>query len=298
MLSLDRRAQSEDLRPPILTREMRMTTSERERNQDRAARLHNRAARYHSEGEPVRPEKLYLQALRIKEQAFGPEHPEVAVTLGNLGLFYKALGRLAESRRLQERALAIFQRNFGAAHGTVGTTLFNLAQLLKAEAEAMEERALQVEQDAKEMADPEALAKAAIREDCAKFKLSMRPSRVHRFGVFSEEPIPDGEKIIEYTGERVTRREAVRRCRKGLMYMLDSYWSIDGSASGSGAELINHCCEPNCRFQKEDGRVWVVSLRPIHPGEELLLDYKFRKTYETVACYCGAPTCRGTINVR
>src|SRR6185369_7869507 len=70
MLSLDRRAQSEDLCPPILTREMRMTTSERERNQDRAARLHNRTARYHSEDEPVRPEKLYLQALRIKEQAF------------------------------------------------------------------------------------------------------------------------------------------------------------------------------------------------------------------------------------
>src|SRR6476660_7666943 len=113
MLSLDRRAQSEDSRPPILTWEMSMTPSERERNQDRAARLHNRAARCHSEGEPVRPEKLYLQALQIKEQTFGQEHPEVAVTLSNLGLFYKALGRLAEARRLQERALAIFQRNFG-----------------------------------------------------------------------------------------------------------------------------------------------------------------------------------------
>jgi hypothetical protein len=142
----------------------------------------------------------------------------------------------------------------GASHGTVGTTVFNLAQLLKAE--AMEERALQVEQDAKEMAGPEALAKAAIREDCAKFKLSMRPSRVHRFGVFSEEPISAGEKVIEYTGERVSRSEAVRRCRKGLtyLYMLDSYRSIDGSAGGSGAELINHCREPNCRFHKEDGQ--------------------------------------------
>jgi hypothetical protein len=186
----------------------------------------------------------------------------------------------------------------GASHGTVGTTVFNLAQLLKAE--AMEERALQVEQDAKEMAGPEALAKAAIREDCAKFKLSMRPSRVHRFGVFSEEPISAGEKVIEYTGERVSRSEAVRRCRKGLtyLYMLDSYRSIDGSAGGSGAELINHCREPNCRFHKEDGRVWIVRVRPIPAGEELLLDYKFRKTYEMAPCYCGAPTCRGTINVR
>jgi SET domain-containing protein len=130
--------------------------------------------------------------------------------------------------------------------------------------------------------------------------LSMRPSRVHRFGVFSEEPISAGEKVIEYTGERVSRSEAVRRCRKGLtyLYMLDSYRSIDGSAGGSGAELINHCREPNCRFHKEDGRVWIVRVRPIPAGEELLLDYKFRKTYEMAPCYCGAPTCRGTINVR
>ena len=33
-----------------------------------------------------------------RNKLFGPEHPEVAVTLGNLGLFHKALGRLAESQ--------------------------------------------------------------------------------------------------------------------------------------------------------------------------------------------------------
>jgi tetratricopeptide (TPR) repeat protein len=276
-----------------------MTAQERNRKQERALRLHNRAAQHHSEGEPVRPEKLYLQALRLKEELFGSAHPEVAVTAGNLALFYKSLGRLVEARRLYERALLIFQRNFGASHDSVGMMLFNLAQLLKAEAEAMEQRARRVEQDAKEMADPEVLAQAVIRQDFARYRLSMRPSRVHRFGVFAEEPIPTAEKVIEYTGERVNRLEAVRRCRNGrtYLYRLNSYWSVDGSAGGSGAELINHCCEPNCRFHKEDGKVWIVSLRNIAAGEELLLDYKFPKSCELVPCYCGAANCRGTINL-
>jgi uncharacterized protein len=82
------------------------------------------------------------------------------------------------------------------------------------------------------------------------------------------------------------------------VFRLDSYWRIDGSVGGSGAELINHCCEPNCRFTRDTGRVWVASLRAIEAEEELTLDYRFPKDAPRTPCYCGAASCRGTINAR
>ena len=47
------------------------------------------------------------RALAIKEAAYGPDHPEVARTLGNLGVVLELLGELEAARAAQERALAI-----------------------------------------------------------------------------------------------------------------------------------------------------------------------------------------------
>ena len=265
-----------------------------------ALRLNNLAAKYQSQGNTARPEKLYLRALEIKETLLGADHPDVAFTLNNLGVFYRATGRAGEARRLLERALEIFQASLGGCHPNVAATLLNLAQALKADARAIEQRARLIRRAAIAAADPRRAAKAVIRQDCARFRLRAGPSRIHRFGVFAQEPIPAGEDVIEYTGERISRRESVRRSSRGstYVYRLDSYWRIDGAVGGSGAQLINHCCEPNCRFRRDAGRVWVASLRAIAAGEELTLDYRFPKDAPRTPCYCGAPACRGAINTR
>src|SRR6266481_7844102 len=78
-----------------------------EKRRKTAVRLHNLAAKYHTQGDAVRPEKLYLQALGLNQTLLGADHPEVALTLNNLALHYKALGRNAEARPLYERALSI-----------------------------------------------------------------------------------------------------------------------------------------------------------------------------------------------
>jgi uncharacterized protein len=138
------------------------------------------------------------------------------------------------------------------------------------------------------------------------FHLRIRRSSIHRLGVFAGEPIPSGVKVIEYTGERISRREVRRRFlqiskgrsgRCNYLARLDLYWSIDGSAGGSGAELINHSCDPNLAPRKGRGRLWLVSLRKIRRGEELVCDYRFSKKGEPMPCCCGSPACRGTINL-
>jgi SET domain-containing protein len=139
-----------------------------------------------------------------------------------------------------------------------------------------------------------------IVERHACFRLSVRPSAIHRWGVYAEERIPAGRKIIEYTGERVSRRETKRRSEGPLNYMftLDSYWAVDGSVGGSGAEFINHSCDPNTYARIVRGHILYMSKRAIRKGEELTIDYHFDKHVDKVPCSCGVKGCRGTINVK
>lgn len=120
-----------------------------------------------------------------------------------------------------------------------------------------------------------------INEKYACYRLSVRPSAIHRWGVFAEEFIPRRRKIMEYTGERCNRRETKRRVFErefNYMFTLNSYWCIDGSTGGSGAEYVNHCCEPNIEARIVKEHILYMSLRDIQPGEELTIDYQDRKS--------------------
>lgn len=134
----------------------------------------------------------------------------------------------------------------------------------------------------------------------ASFRLEARPSKIHRWGVYALERIPARRKVIEYTGEKISRRETKRRGEERdlhYLFTLNSYWAIDGSVGGSGAEFINHSCEPNVYAKIVRNHILYMTKRAIESGEELLVDYRFEKEMETVPCTCGARKCRGTINL-
>jgi tetratricopeptide (TPR) repeat protein len=48
---------------------------------------------------------LALRALIIREKALGPDHPDVAVSLNNLGELYRAQGRYADAEPLYKRSV-------------------------------------------------------------------------------------------------------------------------------------------------------------------------------------------------
>jgi SET domain-containing protein len=132
------------------------------------------------------------------------------------------------------------------------------------------------------------------------FALEIRPSKIHRRGVYALQRIPAQRKVIEYTGERISRRETKIRGQGDLTYLftLDDYWTLDGAVGGSGAEIINHSCEPNLRTNIIRGHILYWSKRVIKAGEELTVDYRFSSKIERVPCRCGAKGCRGAINVK
>ena len=126
------------------------------------------------------------------------------------------------------------------------------------------------------------------------FKLSIRHSKIHRYGVYARELIPANRKVIEYAGKRLNRREA-KHADHTYLFVLDNYWSIDGAIDGSGAEIINHSCQPNLISRVMKGHILYVSLRVIKPGEELSVDYNFGRRTQQVRCFCVAQDCRSTI---
>jgi uncharacterized protein len=134
----------------------------------------------------------------------------------------------------------------------------------------------------------------------ARYKMEIRASRIHRYGVYALEDIPPRRKVIEYTGERISRRETKRRGQGPFTYLftLDGYWTIDGAVGGSGAEIINHSCDPNLRAVILKGHILYMSKRPIRAGEELTVDYCFSDKFDAVRCKCGAKACRGVINLK
>jgi uncharacterized protein len=135
----------------------------------------------------------------------------------------------------------------------------------------------------------------------ARFGMRVGPSRIHGVGVFAAERIPARRKVIEYTGELVNAVEAYRRIKsqkRTYVFAVNKFWNIDAVFGGSGAEFINHSCNPNLRSRVVAGHVLYNSARPIEVGEELTVDYQFSWAAPKVPCRCGSPQCRGTINLK
>jgi len=65
--------------------------------------------------------------LRIKESSYGPDHPEVASTLTNLGIVAREPGYQAGVRKHIKRALGTFREVFGDEHPNT-LTAHNLLQ--------------------------------------------------------------------------------------------------------------------------------------------------------------------------
>ncbi len=139
--------------------------------------------------------------------------------------------------------------------------------------------------------------------------IRVRHSAIHGNGMFATRKIPAGARIIEYTGKRITEKQAEKRFgldpdnpHHTFFFSLESGKLIDGGDQGNDARWINHACEPNCEAQEDKGRVYIHALRDISRGEELYYDYglvieeKMSKALkEAYACRCGTAKCRGTM---
>ena len=124
--------------------------------------------------------------------------------------------------------------------------------------------------------------------------LIIRSSAIHAAGCYTTKPIANGTRIVEYTGPRITKEVADERYANSITTYLfglgDGTYVIDGHGT---AMFLNHSCDPNCETDEVDGRVWIMAIRDIPAGAELVYDYNlYDGDDDPATCNCGAVTCR------
>jgi uncharacterized protein len=127
-------------------------------------------------------------------------------------------------------------------------------------------------------------------------QVCFRESAIHGTGGFAKTDITAGTRVVEYTGERITKDESLRRCMAGneFIFSLDDEWDLDGSVSWNQARYLNHSCEPNCEAERIDERIWIIARRDIQAGEELTFNYGYSlEDYREHECRCGTARCVG-----
>ena len=137
----------------------------------------------------------------------------------------------------------------------------------------------------------------------------IRRSPVAGQGAFATRSIRRGERIIEYTGQRITWAQADRRypddaatAHHTFLFAIDDDIVVDAARRGNAARFINHSCAPNCDAVIDDDRIYIEAIKFIAVGEELCYDYAYELDVPHTAaqkklypCRCGAARCRGTI---
>ena len=126
----------------------------------------------------------------------------------------------------------------------------------------------------------------------------VRPSGVHGRGVYATGFIPEGTRIIEYTGQRVSWKDAPDNKHNShtFNFGLENGEVINPEIGGNEARWLNHSCDPNSYMKILYGHILFLALRDIQPGEEITIDYESTLHPNSKKCTCGSLLCRTTIN--
>ena len=119
------------------------------------------------------------------------------------------------------------------------------------------------------------------------FKLKVKRG-VSGKGLFAEEEIPKGACVIEYIGKEVSEADQYK-VNSRYLFGIGKDRMINGNIKENTAKYINHSCRPNCESDDHKGRMYILSIKKIKPGEELTYDYGkeyFDEYFKKTGCRC------------
>ena len=138
-----------------------------------------------------------------------------------------------------------------------------------------------------------------------------KKSNIHGIGIIASENIKKGTRVIQYLGDKISKKEGDKRSadriekflhkkNEGSVYIfeLNSRYDIDGSPLYNKARYINHSCDPNCEVDIINNEIWIISVKNIKKGSELNYDYGYpfdKDDYADHNCKCGSTKCIGYI---
>jgi hypothetical protein len=122
-------------------------------------------------------------------------------------------------------------------------------------------------------------------------RLEIRQTQAKGRGVFAQEAIVRGRRILEFQG-RILATSELTDDLLAMQVGPDEWLCSDGSLLD---DCVNHACDPNAGFL--DGAPILYALRDIAAGEEIGWDYStsIGEPGWTLECRCGSPLCRGVV---
>ena len=130
----------------------------------------------------------------------------------------------------------------------------------------------------------------------------IKKSKIDKNGLYANQDIKKGTKIIEYKGKIITARQSEldpKYDNDNAIYLfnINKKYDLDGDFAFNTARLINHSCDPNCEVFGKGLRLWVYAMKDIKKGEELSYDYgfSFDEDFKNYPCKCGTDKCVGYI---
>ncbi len=114
----------------------------------------------------------------------------------------------------------------------------------------------------------------------------------HGRGVFTEDAIPAGSRILVFAGPLLHYAQTTPQTR-ALQIGPDTYIGESHDVD----DYVNHSCDPNSAVRIDRTAAELYALRAISAGEEILFDYSTTLDEDdfTMVCRCGSPSCRGII---
>jgi histone-lysine N-methyltransferase SETD1 len=150
--------------------------------------------------------------------------------------------------------------------------------------------------------------------------LSVRPSRIHGFGLFADQHFKKGQIVAEYIGEYIEKETVARReeeyfekSKPSFILRINDEFAIDATTKGGPARFLNHSCLPNCSMnfvkppcKKCRERIFFVALKDIQIHDEITYDYKpslalhvdsssEEDLEKRIPCNCQSINCRGFV---
>lgn len=118
------------------------------------------------------------------------------------------------------------------------------------------------------------------------------------FGVFANKPFKRGAKVFQVRGSLMTcyEEEYVDERTRANTIRYDEELYVN--PKGFVADYLNHSCEPNVKMIKDSKKLFLVALRDLIKGEEIVMDYSTIIGSDdtwTMDCACGTKSCRGYI---
>jgi CHAT domain-containing protein/tetratricopeptide (TPR) repeat protein len=101
--------------------------------QARWSQLNQQVLQLDQQGKYADATPLAQEAVRTAESSFGPEHPNVGLSLIELGRLLADQGKFADAEAAYRRALGIFEKAYGENNDKVALTLNNIGDLYNAE---------------------------------------------------------------------------------------------------------------------------------------------------------------------